>query len=129
MRDNLNDLFVKTKVEDGIHHAGHRSASAGAHGNQQRVFQIAKLLAGDAFHLLDVFHDLRHDCRIDLLTILIVLSASLGGDSKALGYRQTDVGHFCKICALAAQKLTHICVALSEQVAILFTHILLSFEK
>ena len=56
--DDLNDFFVETEVEDGIHHTGHGSACAGTDGNEKRILVIAELLAGDLLHLLDVFHDL-----------------------------------------------------------------------
>ena len=83
---------------------------------------IAELLAGDLLHLLDVLHDLSHDLGIDLAAILIVLSARLGGNGEALGNRQTDVGHLSQVGTLAAQQLTHGCVALCEQIAEFFTH-------
>ena len=83
---------------------------------------IAKLLAGDLLHLLDIFHDLGHDLVVDLAAVLIVLGAGLGGDGEALRHGQTDVGHFRQIGALTAQQLTHLCVALCKQVTILLTH-------
>ena len=83
---------------------------------------VAELLAGDLLHLLDVLHDLGHDLVVNLLAVLVVLGAGLGGDGEALGNRQTDVGHLGQIGALAAQQLTHGCVALGEQIAEFFTH-------
>ena len=47
----------------------------------------------------------------------------LGGKGKALGHGQTDIGHLRQIGALTAQQLTHLCVAFSEQVAVLFAHL------
>ena len=41
---------------------------------------VAELLAGDALHLLDVFHDLGKDAVIDLLAVLIILGAGLRGN-------------------------------------------------
>ena len=49
------------------------------------VLMIAKLLAGDLLHLLDIFHDLGHDLVVDLAAVLIVLGAGLGGDGEACG--------------------------------------------
>ena len=38
----------------------------GTNGNQQRILQIAKLLAIDLFHLLNAFHSLCHDLVVNL---------------------------------------------------------------
>ena len=81
---------------------------------------VAELLAGDALHLLDVFHDLGKDAVIDLLAVLIILGAGLGGDGEALGHGQADVGHLGQIGALTAQQLTHVLVALFKHIEVLF---------
>ena len=73
--------------------------------DQQGVVQIAELLAGDLLHLDDILHDLRLDLVVDLLAVLIVLSARLGGDGEALGHGQADVGHLGQVGALASQQL------------------------
>ena len=59
------------------------------------------------------------DVGIDLTAVLIILSAGLGADGEALRNRETDVGHLSQVCALTAEQLTHVCVTLGEQVAIL----------
>jgi len=120
--DDVHNLFVEAEVEDGIHHAGHRSAGTRADGHQQRIFHITEFFAGDLFHFADVLHDLCLDFIVDSAAVLIVLRAGLGGNREALRYRQTDVGHFGKVCALAAEQLAHLGVALREQVDILVTH-------
>ena len=120
---DLGDFLVQTQVQDGIHHAGHGRARAGADGNEQGVFQIAELLAGDLFHLFDVLHDLRLNLRVDLATVFIILGAGLGGDGEALGHRQAEIGHLRQVRALAAQQVTHGCVALAEEVNILVGHV------
>ena len=119
---DFNDLLVKTEVEDRVHHTGHGCACAGANGDEERIFKIAELLAGDAFHLHYILHDLGHDLVVDLLTVFIVLCAGLGGNGEALRYGQTDVSHFCQIRTLAAEKLAHFRVAFGEQVNILLAH-------
>ena len=86
------------------------------------VCLIAELLAGDAFHLDDVLVDLCHDLGIDLAAVLIVLCAGLGGDGEALRNRKTDVCHFSKVRALTAEKLSHLSVALGEQINVLVSH-------
>ena len=118
----VDDLVVQAEIEDGVHHTGHGSAGAGTDGNEHRVLEIAELLAVDLFHLGDVLHDLRHDLVVDLAAVLIVLGARLGGNGEALRNRETDVGHFGKVCAFAAEKLTHGSVAFAEQVNVLVAH-------
>ena len=118
----VDDLVVQAEVQNGVHHAGHGSAGAGTDGNEHRVLEIAELLAVDLFHLGDVFHDLRHDLVVDLAAVLIVLGARLGGNREALRNRETDVGHFGKVRAFAAEKLAHGSVALAEQVNVLVAH-------
>ena len=81
---------------------------------------IAELLAGDLFHLFDIAHYFGFDGRIDFLAVFIVLRAGFRRDCEALRNGKTDVCHFRKVCALAAEKLTHVCVALTEQVTIFF---------
>ena len=62
------------------------------------------------------------DLVVDLSAVLIVLGAGFGGNGEALGNRQAEVGHLSQVCALAAQQLTHVCVAFAEKVAILLAH-------
>ena len=71
----------------------------------------------------DILHDLRLDLVVDLLAVLIVLGAGLGGDGEALGHRQANVGHFGQVGTLAAKQLPHVGVALAEQIDILFAHV------
>ena len=120
--NDLNDLLVQTEVQDGVHHAGHGSTGAGTDGNEERILHVAELFAGDFFHLGDVFHDLRLDLVIDPTTVLIVLRAGFGGNGEALGHRQTDLGHFRQVGALAAEQLTHLRVAFGEEINVLVTH-------
>ena len=75
---NLNHLFVKTEVENGVHHAGHACACARANRNQKRVFLIAEFFADKFLELVYVFHDFGLYIFIDLLAVLVILGASLG---------------------------------------------------
>ena len=113
-----DNVVVQTQVQDGVHHAGHGGAGAGADGDQQGVLQIAELLAVD----------LLHDLVVDLTAIFVVLGAGFGGDGEALGNGHADVGHLGQVGALAAQKLAHGSVALGEEVDILAGHVLFSFQ-
>ena len=122
LRDGVDDRLVETEVEDGIHHAGHGGTRAGTDGDEKRVLLVAELLAADLFHLLDVLHDLRLDLGIDLSAVFVVLRTSFRRDGEALRHGETDVGHFRKVRALAAEQLTHLCITFGEKVTILFCH-------
>ncbi|CCX36754.1 uncharacterized protein BN452_00773 [Clostridium sp. CAG:1013] len=119
---NLHDFLVEAQVQDGVHHAGHGSAGAGTHGDQQGVLLIAKLLAGDFFHLAHILHDLGLDLVIDLASVLVILGAGFRADGEALGNGKAELGHFRKVRAFAAKKLTHGPVAFAEQIDILVAH-------
>ena len=116
-------LFVQAEVEDSIHHTGHRSPSARTNGNEQRIFLVAELLSADFFHLVDVIHNFCLNAVVDFFAVLVVLGASLGRDSKSLRHGKTDMGHFRKVSAFTAQKLTHSSVALRKEIAIFFCHL------
>ena len=125
----LNRLVVQAEVEDGVHHAGHGLARAGAHGNQQGVFHIAELLAGDLLKTLDVRKDVRLDLRIDLTAIRVVLRAGFRRDREALRHRHTGRGHLREAGALAAENVSHRGLVAAERLAafaeiiqILFAH-------
>ena len=120
--ENFNDIFVETEVENGVHHTRHGCSRSRSDGNQQRIFEIAEFFAGDLFHLFDVFNDLRLNFGIDLLSVFIILGASLGGNCKTLGNGKPDVGHLGKVCAFAAQQFTHLRVAFGKQINILVCH-------
>ena len=109
---DIYDLLIEAEVKDGVHHAGHRSARAGADGYEQGGFKVAELLSGDLLQLFDIGHDLGHDIVVYLTSVLVILGAGLGGDGEALRYGKADVCHFCQICALAAKQLTHLRIAL-----------------
>ena len=126
----IHNLVVEAQVQNGVHHTGHGGAGAGTNGNQQRILKVAELLAVDLLHLIHVLHDLGHDLVIDFPAVLVVLGAGFGRNSKALGNRQADSGHFSQIGALTAQKLTHGTVTLGEHIDILVRHkIPLSYSK
>ena len=120
---HFNNLLVQAEIEDGVHHTGHGRSCSRTNGNEKRIFEIAEFLSGDLFHLFDVFHDLRLNLGIDLFSVLIVLSAGFGRNSETLGNGKTDIGHFCKVCAFAAQKFTHFCVTFGKQINILVCHL------
>ena len=103
----LNGRVVQTEVEDGVHHAGHGLARAGAHGHQQGIFHVAELLAGDLLKALDVRKDVRLDLRIDLPAVRIVLRAGFRRDREALRHRHTGRCHLRQAGTLAAKCVAH----------------------
>ena len=117
-----NNVVVKTEVEDCIHHTGHGSSCAGTNGNEKGILKIAELLAVFLFHPSNAFHSLSHDLVVDLSAVLIVLSAGLGGDSKALRNRKTYLGHFSKVSALTAEKVTHSHITFFKSIDPFFCH-------
>ena len=121
--DNVYHVFIKTEVENGVHHAGHGSAGTGTYRNEQGVVQVTELLAGDLLHFFDVLHDFGHDIGVDLTAVLIVFGAGLGGNGKALRNRKTYIGHFGEVGALAAEDLAHFCVTFGKKVAVFFGHL------
>ncbi len=126
--DNINNFFVETEVEDGIHHTRHGSSRTGTDGNEKRVLEVTEFLTGDLLHLADVLKDLCEDLVIDLTTVFIILCTSLCGDRKTLRNRKSEVGHLSKVCTLTAEELTHAAVALRKQVNI-FSHCLARLSK
>ena len=117
---DFNDFFVKTKVKNGVHHTGHRCASARTNGYEKGIFFIAEFFAGDVFEFFDVVHDFGLDIVIDSLAVFVVLRASFGRNGETLGNGKTDVGHFREVCALAAEKFTHVGVTFGEKINVLF---------
>ncbi len=102
--ERLDDRVVDAEVEDGVHHAGHRLAGAGADREEQRVLEVAELLA---HHLLDL-GDVRLDLGVERLRVgllvVVVVGADLGGDRHAGRDRETDVRHLGEVGALAAEE-------------------------
>ena len=75
---------------------------------------VAELLAGDLLQLVHVGHDLGLDIVIDLTAVLIVFGTGFRGNSKPLGDRQSNVGHFGQISAFSAQEFPHSTVSFGE---------------
>ena len=125
--DGVDHGLIQAQVQDGIHHARHGCPGTGAHRHKQRILGIAELLAGDLLHFANMLIDLPLDLVVDLLPVLIVLSTSVRGDRESLRHRQPQLGHLRQVCTLAAEKLTHIRIALRKQVHP-FLHIVSPFH-
>ena len=120
---DFHNVVVETEVEDCVHHTGHRRSCARANGNEKRIFFITEFHTRLIFEFGDVFHNFRFDVVVDLSAVLIVLSASLGSDGETERNRKTDVGHFCEVCAFAAEKFTHFCIAFGKLINVFFAHL------
>ena len=97
-------LVVQTEVEDRVHHAGHRNARTGAHGDEQRVVGVAKAGANDLLDLPDALGNLRLEAVRERTTVPVVRVADLGGDGEARRDRDAEASHFREIRTLAAQE-------------------------
>ena len=93
LREGVDDRLVEAEVEDRVHHARHRGAGAGAHGDEERVLRVAELLAGGLLELAHVLHDLAHDVVRDHAAVVVVARARLGGDREALRHREPEARH------------------------------------
>jgi len=85
----IDNVFVKTKVQDCIHHTRHRCSCTRTNGNKKWILFITEFLSCDSFHLCNSFHDLSHDFFIDLSSVLIILSTSFCCDCEALWHWKT----------------------------------------
>ena len=112
-RESLHHFVVETEVEDGVHHAGHGSAGAGTHGNEQRIVQRAELLADELFELGNVLHDLGLDRVVDDFAVIVVLRAGFGGDGETLGHGHAELGHLRKVRAFAAEHCASVAIGLA----------------
>ena len=115
--ERLHGLVVETEIEDGIHHARHRGARAGAHGEQQRPSAIAELAPGDRLHLLQPLHHLRLQVFGNVATILVVEATGFADDRQTGRNRQAETAHFGKIGTLAPEPLIIPCATLGLPVA------------
>ncbi|CAK7065791.1 MAG: hypothetical protein DELT_03107 [Desulfovibrio sp.] len=123
LRHTLNRNVIEAEVQDRVHHTRHGSAGAAAYGYEERIFLVAELLAGNLFRLRHCIINLLHYFVGDLFAVFIVLRASFRRNRKALGNRQTKVGHLCQVCAFAPKKVSHGSVTFFEKVYILFCHL------
>ncbi len=108
----FNGGIVEAEIENRVHHARHRGAGAGAHGDQQRVFGVAEALARDLFQVFQAGFDLVDQAVGQLRIVLKIVDAGFGGDGETGRDRQVQGRHFGEIRPLAAQQRLHRCVAI-----------------
>ena len=119
LRQRLDGLIVEPEVEDGVHHAGHRVAGAGADGHEQRILEVAELLLRLLLEGGDAGLHLRLERRRIAALVVVVVGADLGGDGESGRHGQADAAHLGEVGALAAEQRLHRAVAvglLAEQV-------------
>ncbi len=104
----LHGLVIQAEVENGIHHARHGRAGAGADGDEKRLSRIAKAATDRGLNPLDRRLHLARQCLRIGLVVFKINRADFRGDGKARGDRQAEVAHFGEVCALAAKKIAHV---------------------
>ena len=114
-------FVVEAEVEDGVHHAGHGVACAGADGDEERQFCfVAELAAHDFFHVGDGGFGLGFKVFGVGLFVFVVVGADFGGDGEAWRNGESDAGHFGEAGAFAAEEVPPgalaFCFACSESV-------------
>ena len=124
----LDDRLVEAEVEDRIHHARHRGARTRTDRDEERILEVAELLAGRLLELHDVFEDLLLDVVADLPAVVVIARARFGRNGEALRNGEPETGHFSEVRALAAEEFAHVGVAFGLPVAeeinvLLFFHL------
>ncbi|OPZ78151.1 MAG: hypothetical protein BWY77_01563 [bacterium ADurb.Bin431] len=104
----LDGLAGETDIEDGLHHARHGAARAGADREQKGVLDIAEAGVHDLFDRSQGSLDILHQLGGILFAVGVIVSAHLGGDGKAGGDRDAEVGHLRQVGALAAEQFLHL---------------------
>ena len=112
----LERVRIEAEVEDGVHHAGHREFGARADGDQQRIYDITKLLAGLLLDMMEGLDRLFPHAVGKPLARGVVGIAGLRGDGEPGRHGQPGVGHFGNAGALAPQQITHVLVPLFKEV-------------
>ena len=114
----VDRLVVQAKVQNRVHHAGHRHGSAGTNGNKQWIFGVANTLADALLEVEAVLlNGVERAFRPRVIRVCI-FHAGLAGDREARRHGQANEGHFSEVRALAAKDVLHILVAFSNVVAL-----------
>jgi len=115
-RQTLKGLGVESEVQHGVHHSGHRHASARSHRYQERIRWVAEALAGLHFDFVQRAIDLLLHAGRKLAAVFVVGETRLGCDREARRHGDTGTGHLGGTGALAAKQIAHGLSALAEQV-------------
>src|SRR5207248_7526348 len=93
------------EVEDRVHHPRHRDRRTGADRDEQRVARIAEALARLVLQCAQMPLDLGLEAFGELLAVLHVRAARIGGDGEAGRDGDAELRHLGKAHALAAEQL------------------------
>jgi len=105
--NTLDNLIVKTEIQDGIHHTWHRYRGAASHTNQQGLLGIAEFRVHSFFELCDVFVDLFGQACRPFSIIVPIFIAYLCGNGKTRWYGNAKACHFGKIRPFASEQFLH----------------------
>ncbi len=107
-------LIIQTKVEDGVHHTGHRSTSTRTNADEQWILLVTELGVHQYFDVLYCCHHVIvkkfHDF---LLAHFIILVAAIGCDGEAWRNRNTNKIHFSQVGTFTTQLFAHLRISFS----------------
>ncbi len=98
-------VIVEAEIEDRVHHAGHRGARTGAHGEQQRTIGITESAAGHGADLFERRHDIRLETVGEGFAALVIGVAGFCCDRQPGRHGKTERTHLGEIGTLAAEKM------------------------
>jgi hypothetical protein len=115
---SLHRAVVEAKIQDRVHHAGHRLARAGAHGDEQRVRGIAQALAGLLLQARQRLVDLLVEAVGNGPALAHVGDACLGRDREAVGHANgaADALHLGDVGTLSPEQIAHLARPLGKVV-------------
>ena len=114
----VDGTVVQTKVENGVHHAGHRHRSTRAYGNKQRIVIVADAFPHALFEIDSIFCDLIQSTLWPGVVSVCIFHARLASDRESRRDRQADVRHLGEVCTFAADHELHVLVAFGNVVAL-----------
>jgi hypothetical protein len=116
-RQPLHRLVVEAEVEDGVHHARHGDARAGADRHEERILAPAEALAGELLHPSQGGAELRLQPPGHPVAALVPQPAHVGGDGEAGRHRDADGAHLGEPRPLATEQVLQVAVALGRAAA------------
>jgi hypothetical protein len=113
----LHGGVVEAEIEDGVHHARHGDARAGAHRDEQWVVCVAETHAHGVFDVSDASPNSRLEALGHPRAEGVKGVADLGGDGEAGWDRDPDATHLGEASAFAAEEVFHLTAAVGLPVA------------